>query len=96
MSEETFVGIDVCKERLEVTLCAQGTGFSLPHSQEGLKELLARLRDLSWGRRDARPLPVWLRWRPSSGRAAAAESGGASGAAGPGRGRPSTWPPWWP
>ena len=47
MSEETFVGIDLCKEQLEVAVCPQGTGFSLPHSQEGLEELLRRLRGLS-------------------------------------------------
>jgi len=47
MSEEAFVGIDVCKERLEVAIRLQGTSFSLPHSEEGLEELLTRLRELS-------------------------------------------------
>jgi transposase len=47
MSEEAFVGIDVCKERLEVAIRPQGTAFSLPHSEEGLEELLGRLRGLS-------------------------------------------------
>ncbi len=47
MRGETFRGIDVCKKRLEVAVCPQGTGFSLPHRQEGLEELLRRLKGLS-------------------------------------------------
>lgn len=47
MSQELFVGIDVSKATLDVAVLPGGESWSLPNSEQGINELIARLRQLS-------------------------------------------------
>lgn len=46
-SSERFVGIDVCKARLEVGLLPEGETWQVPNDEGGIGELIARLGALS-------------------------------------------------
>lgn len=42
-----FVGIDISKDHLDVAVVPKGTQFSLNYDEEGLRDLLQRMRELS-------------------------------------------------
>jgi len=42
-SDESFVGIDIAKQHLDVCLLPQRQSFQLPHTEQGLKDLIGRL-----------------------------------------------------
>ena len=46
MSQELFVGIDVSKATLDVAVLPSHESWSLPNDEEGIRELVARLRQL--------------------------------------------------
>jgi len=43
-SNQSFVGIDIAKQHLDVCLLPERRGFQLSHDEKGLKELIAQLR----------------------------------------------------
>jgi transposase len=45
MSETTYVGIDVSKARLDVALVPSGESFSVPNDDDGIENLVTRLRE---------------------------------------------------
>ena len=47
MSQEVFVGIDVSKATLDVAVLPSNESWSLPNSEQGIGELVARLRQLA-------------------------------------------------
>jgi transposase len=44
MTQSFFVGIDVCKARLDVALGESGKCFSVPHSEEAIADLVKKLK----------------------------------------------------
>ena len=46
MTEQTYVGIDVSKARLDVAVVPRGESFSVPNDDEGAEKLVSRMREL--------------------------------------------------
>ena len=46
-NKNTFVGIDVCKARLDVALLPRGESFSFTNDEEGIEALTEKLLEAS-------------------------------------------------